>query len=339
MDRYLITGFSGFVAHHFLQFLEAQQEPVQVLGIDIYSPLFDVGSFRYVACTFAQTDLLDKDKVDEIIFDFQPNYLLHLASFSSVSFSWKNPVASFANNTNIFLNLLEKMRQMNLQCRILSIGSSEEYGNVPASALPLREDGALNPLSPYAVARVSQEMLSKVYVDGYGMDIILTRSFNHIGPGQREAFVVSSFARQLVEMKHAAKPKKLVTGDLSIVRDFLDVRDVVKAYYSLFRKGRKGEVYNVCSGRGFTLAQMVQKMAMTAGLSVETIVDTSLIRPNDNKVIIGSNEKLKKETGWEAEYSFEKSVQDILQYWEHHLYASNVIPLNANVAKQKAANF
>lgn len=128
---------------------------------------------------------------------------------------------------------------MNLDCRILSIGSSEEYGNVQAKDMPLREDHALNPISPYAVARVSQEMLSKIYVDGYGMDIIMTRSFNHIGPGQKDLFVISSFAKQLVQLSGNKDDSKLVTGDISIVRDFVDVRDVVGAYYLLFKKVKK----------------------------------------------------------------------------------------------------
>ena len=185
MEKYLITGFSGFVAKHFLECLDVQNVTAYVLGVDMNPPEFNMHQYQHVRCSFEQTNLLNKDQVDNIIYQFQPDYILHLASFSSVAFSWKNPVASFANNTNIFLNLLEQVRRMNLNCRILSIGSSEEYGNVQEADIPLHEDHLLNPVSPYAVARVSQEMLSKIYVDGYGMDIIMTRSFNHIGPGQK----------------------------------------------------------------------------------------------------------------------------------------------------------
>jgi len=268
MDKYLITGFSGFVAKHFLEFLEKQKIPAFVLGIDIHLPEFNIDEFNFIQCSFEQADLLNKDQVDSIIYQFQPNYILHLASFSSVAFSWKAPVASFTNNTNIFLNLLEKVRVMNLNCRILSIGSSEEYGNVKKEDIPLDEEQVVNPISPYAVARVSQEMLSKVYVDGYGMDIIMTRSFNHIGPGQKDIFVISSFAKQLLEIKKYNKAPEITTGDLSIIRDFLDVRDVVKAYYSLFRKGRRGEIYNVCSGNGSTIEQVIRKLSQILGIDV-----------------------------------------------------------------------
>ncbi len=315
MEKYLITGFSGFVAKHFLDFLDKQNFGAYVLGVDIHPPEFNIREFKHVQCTFEQTDLLNKDQVDNIIYQFQPDYILHLASFSSVAFSWKNPVASFANNTNIFLNLLEQVRRMHLDCRILSIGSSEEYGNVEEADIPLHEDHLLNPVSPYAVARVSQEMLSKIYVDGYGMDIIMTRSFNHIGPGQKEIFVVSSFAKQLVDLSRQKGDKELIAGDTSIIRDFVDVRDVVRAYCMLFKKGKKGEVYNICSGEGTSLRELIDKMAAILNINIIVRQNENLIRPNDNRIIIGSNEKIKQDTGWQKEMSLEKSLKDIISYW------------------------
>ncbi len=316
MEKFLITGFSGFVSQHFLNLLESMKVHVAVLGMDIQLPGFSFEHYKFVKCQFCKTDLLDKNQVDNTLYQFQPDYILHLASYSSVAFSWKNPSASFANNTNIFLNLLEQIRTMNLKCRIISVGSSEEYGNVDIKDIPLKESQELKPVSPYAVARVSQEMLSKVYVDGYGLDIILTRSFNHIGPGQKDIFVISSFAKQLVEIKNQTKIPQLQTGNLGITRDFLDVRDVVKAYYTLFKKGRKGEVYNICSGVGITLADIIQKMADILSIKITTVTDTSLIRPNDNLLIKGSNEKIKKETGWDTTISLDQSLRDILKYWE-----------------------
>jgi GDP-4-dehydro-6-deoxy-D-mannose reductase len=316
MEKYLITGFSGFVAKHFLDFLDEQEVPAYVLGVDIHRPEFNIYGFKNVRCSFEQTDLLNKDQVDNIIYQFQPSYILHLASFSSVAFSWKNPVASFANNTNIFLNLLEKVRILNLDCRILSVGSSEEYGNVKAEDVPLNEDHPLVPISPYAVARVSQEMLSKIYVDGFGMDIIMTRSFNHIGPGQKDLFVVSSFAKQLVSLDRTIGNAKLVTGDTSIIRDFVDVRDVVKAYYLLLKKGIKGEVYNICSSNGISLTDVINKLGLILGLKIEQQTDDKLIRPNDNKIIVGSNSKIMADVGWTPCISLSESLKDIIEYWE-----------------------
>lgn len=315
MEKFMITGFAGFVSKHFIEYLETLETNVAVLGIDINQPEFNIINYRYVSCNFRNINLLDKNQVDNIIYEFQPDYILHLASFSSVAFSWKNPVASFSNNTNIFLNLLEQIREINLPCRVLSIGSSEEYGNVTIKDMPLTEEHILNPVSPYAVARVSQELLSKVYVEGYGLDIVITRSFNHIGPGQRDIFVISSFAKKLSDIKKNNKHREIVTGDLTIVRDFLDVRDVVKAYYALLKFGRKGEIYNVCSGVGTSLKTIVSQMMQLSDIIVTTKTDPSLIRPSDNSIIIGNNKKIKDETGWNLTYSLSESLLSILSYW------------------------
>lgn len=314
--KYLITGFSGFVSKHFLNFLEEHGTQASVLGIDTQTPDFSITHYKNIHCHYEKIDMLDKDDLENVIYQFQPNYVLHLASYSSVAYSWKNPAASFTNNTNILLNLLETIRSNNIRCRILSVGSSEEYGNVDASCLPLRESSPVDPVSPYAVARVSQEMLSKVYIHGYKLDIIMTRSFNHIGPGQKEIFVVSSFAKQLTDLaKKAAKQGQLRVGDITIVRDFLDVRDVVRAYYVLFEKGHSGEIYNVCSGRGNALSEIIDSMSGKLNLKIKIKVNPSLIRPADNKAIIGCNEKIKSHTGWDSKISLDTSIDDILHYW------------------------
>ena len=316
-DKYLITGFSGFVSKHFIDFLESNKITAEVLGVDIQDADFDYKSYSFVKCNFQKADLLSKSDVEKIVNQFKPNYVLHLASYSSVALSWKKPVESFANNTNIFLNLIETIRLSQINCRILSIGSSEEYGNAADGSLHLSEEHLLNPISPYAVARVSQEMLSKVYTDSYNMDIIMTRSFNHIGTHQKDIFVIPSFAKKMIALKESYEPiKELTTGDTSIIRDFVDVRAVVEAYYLLFKKGKKGEIYNICNGKGTSLNEVIQKMASILQIEVTQKIDSNLVRPNDNKVIIGANEKIKKDTGWENKYSLEDSLKDILDYYK-----------------------
>ena len=317
MKKYLITGCSGFVGRHFLEYLDRNKTHASVKGLDVRQPEFPQDSYRNIRLDCEEIDLLDQDRVGSVIFNFQPDYILHLASYSSVAFSWKEPILSFRNNMNICLNLFESVRKLNLPARILSIGSSEEYGNVDEKALPLTEEQIPRPVSPYAVARVSQEMISKVYLDGYGLDIIMTRSFNHIGPFQKDIFVISSFAKQLVEIKrNGGGSGKLVTGDTSIVRDFTDVRDVVAAYDLLLKKGKTGEIYNVCSGRGTSLRDVIDIMAGILDLRIQTQMNEKLVRPSDNRVIIGSNEKIKKEVGWNNAIPLEQSLKDIIDYWQ-----------------------
>ena len=315
--KLLITGFAGFVSHHFLDLLNKEEPGSAVLGIDKSIPDFNFSNYNNLTISFENIDLLNRSASNKIIDSFQPEYILHLASVSSVAKSWHTPLDSFVNNTNIFLNLAEQIRINKSKCRILSIGSSEEFGEVAEKELPLTEEHPLKPVSPYAVARVAQEMLSKIYADGFSLDIIMTRSFNHIGPGQKDIFVISSFCKQLVRLsKNKSVNNIITTGNLSVIRDFVDVRDVVRAYYLLFKKGRRGEVYNVCSGNGVVLKDIILKMTELLGIKVETVTDPQLIGPNENKKVIGSFQKIKDELGWQPEIKMEKSLSDIIQYWQ-----------------------
>lgn len=320
MKKYLITGANGFVASHFLDLLEVSLSNVEVAALDIADEfVHSVNNYKNLNLKYYQINLLDSDKIEKLLIDFQPDYILHLASYSSVAYSWEQPVKSFVNNTNIFLNLVDAIQKHDLKSRLLSVGSSEEYGNVKPEDIPLSETNSLNPISPYAVARVSQEMLSKVYSHSMNLDIVITRSFNHIGQRQRSSFVIPSFVKRAVDAKLTGQNEMLLTtGDTSIIRDFLDVRDVVRAYYLLFEKGEKGEVYNICSGNAIALSQIIEVIEEKLKIKINTTTARHLIRPNDNKIIVGDNTKLKVATGWYQTYSLEQSIEDIISYFMKH---------------------
>jgi len=326
MKRLLITGFSGFVSRHLLEYLDASGAESEVLGVSRSQPDFPIDKYRSLRCSFRQLDLLDKPGIDQLIAQFRPTAIVHLASYSSVGFSWQNPVESFTNNTNVLLNLIERVRLLGLPCRILSVGSSEQYGNVDAAFLPLREDGPLCPVSPYAIARVSQEMLSKVYVSGYGLDIVMTRSFNHIGPYQRDLFVIPSFAKQLCAMRYRAAPARLVTGDRTVIRDFVDVRDVVRGYCDLLLHGQAGEVYNLCSGEGTSIDHVIATMQRLLGTEAELETNPKLVRPNDNRVVVGSLDKIRDAVGWSPRIPLQQSLENILEWWRERVLASEPHP-------------
>ena len=313
--KLLVTGVNGFVAKHFLNFLAANDPGFEITGLGrAASPSFHIPAglnFKYIA-----GDLLEKEKVGKILTEVRPDFLLHLASVSSVGHSWKQPHESFVNNTNIFLNLVDQIRLQKIPCKIVSVGSSEEYGNVSKGNLPLTEDSPLDPISPYAVARVSQEMISRIYNDGFGIDIIMTRSFNHIGPGQTDAFVISSFAKQLVRIASTPeKSGKVITGNLSIIRDFVDVRDVVRAYYILLKKGNPGDIFNICSGTGTSLGEVLKMMCNILNIRITTEEDPSLVRPNDNMIITGSNKRIFDKVGWKPEIPLKQSLRDIIDWY------------------------
>ncbi|MFA6508602.1 MAG: GDP-mannose 4,6-dehydratase [Treponemataceae bacterium] len=317
MQRYLVTGVSGFVAKHFLNLLEEKGEPCEVIGLDVNSS--SIGGYRF-PISVEVMNLLDSQAINNFIVKFKPTRILHLASFSSVAESWKSPVTSFNNNTNIFLNVLDPLRMNNIPCKVLSVGSSEEYGVVTPAELPLRETQPLNPGSPYGVARVAQEQLSRLFAQGYGLDVVMTRSFNHIGPGQRDQFVISSFVKQVVQARRAGhKSLVLRSGNTKVIRDFLDVRDVVRAYFELLVNGRKGEVYNICSGIGQSLDHVLSTLSELTGVTITQEVAPELLRPNELLEIVGSAGKIHSELGWTPRIDFRTSLLDMVDYWDDKL--------------------
>lgn len=313
MKKLLITGAAGFVAGYFTEFLKENKIEYDILGLDI----IDNYTCDYPGYKYKKINLCDRELIKEVIENFKPDYLLHLASISSVSQSWNYPVESFVNNTNIFLNIIESVREFKLPTRILSIGSSEEYGNYPLDKMPLKEEYELKPCNPYSVARVSQEMLSKLYADAYDMNIIMTRSFNHIGPQQRETFVIPSFIKQLLSIKKLGG-SKIEVGNIEIIRDFLDVRDVVNAYHKILCEGNIGEVYNVCSGEGIRLKEIINIVSEELNITPEIHVDKNRIRPTDNLTIIGDNTKLKKELNWQPKYTLKQTLKDMISFQENN---------------------
>lgn len=314
MQKTLITGFSGFVASHFVEFLYNNDLRYEIIGVDRGEPKFDYGQFQdRLPIRFFSIDLMNVEELKKVFMETKPDYVLHLAAFSSVAYSWKYPAESFTNNSNIFLNLVDVIRDTDSKCRVLSVGSSEEYGNVAHEDLPIRENQPLDPLSPYAVARVAQEWMSKCYVNAYGMNIVLTRSFNHIGPRQDQRFVVPSFIKRIKDIKESGKGEGTIeTGNLEIIRDFVDVRDVVRAYYLLLTKGRPGEIYNVCSGHGIKLSGVIDIIADIVGVKVNTVTNPDFVRPNDNMEIVGSPYKIETELGWKPEIGLEETLKDMI---------------------------
>ncbi len=319
MKKILITGISGFVGGHFCEYLTKHPARYEIYGISRSPPSWDFVTkdvFNHVH--FEKSDLMDISKIKAIVNDIEPDYIMHLAAQSSVAESWKSPVSSFINNTNIFLNVLDIVRQADFPCKILSIGSSEQYGIVGEDDLPLNEERPLRPANPYAVARVAQELLARVYIDGYGMNICCTRSFNHCGPGQSDTFVVSSIVKQFVKVMRGEQDPIINIGNGAVIRDFLDIHDVISAYLLILENGRSGEVYNVCSGKGHSIRDIVTLLSDIYRLPIEIKEDRSQFRPVDNPRIIGSYQKINNDLNWAPVIPLEASIQSIYRYWWDH---------------------
>lgn len=309
--KYLITGCYGFVGAHLVRRIRTADTDAAIIAIDRSPP---PDEFPEGVTSSHVIDLLKIEPLAELMRREKPDYLVHLASFSSVGYSWQEPQTSFTNNTNIFLNVLECVRRESPATRVLSVGSSEEYGLVAASDLPLRETAPLRPLSPYAVARVAQEQLGEVYVRGFGLDIVATRSFNHVGTGQSDRFVVSAIGKQFAEIVKGTRDV-LTVGTTTVVRDFVDVRDVVDAYCRLLSGGVTGEVYNICSGRGSTIGSVIELFSSLTNTRPRVTTDPALVRPVENEVVIGSHDKITGSVGWEPRHSLEDALRSVLDYW------------------------
>jgi len=322
MKKILITGISGFVGGHFVHYLTTHHSNLEIHGISRSKPAWDFVNIPQKLLNseyFHKADLNDIPRIKLLIEEIQPDYILHLASQSSVAESWKTPVFSFLNNTNIFLNIIDTVRLNDNAARVLSIGSSEQYGIVSENDLPITEDRQQSPENPYAVARVAQEQLARIYAKGYNLDICCTRSFNHCGPGQADRFVVSAIVKQFVKIAHGFQKPVINIGNGAIVRDFIDVNDVVEAYHLLLVKGKKGEVYNICSGLGWAIQDIVRIMSEIVCVRVDVHEEESLIRPIDNPRIIGSYEKIQRELGWKPTIPIEQSLRSMYQYWDKRL--------------------
>ena len=300
--KYLITGANGFVGKYFIEYLQKTEKDAQIIGADITDNL--LSDVEYI-----QIDLNDRYAVYKMIDKVRPDYLVHLAAMSSVAQSWQDPALCFLNNTTAFLNLADAIRELNIKCRVLSVGSSEEYGIYEK---PMKEDFVLHPKSPYSVARLSQEYLSKLYVDYFKLDIVMTRSFNHIGPRQNPKFVIPSFVQQLVKISKGEQ-EELKVGNIDVVRDFLDVRDVVDAYYKILKLSKTREVYNVCSGQGVKLKDIIDIISEILDIKPKIIIDKDRIRPNEIMSVVGDNTKLKTELGWNKKYSLKTSLDNMIK--------------------------
>ena len=232
--------------------------------------------------------------------------------------SWKLPSETITTNIVGTVNIFEAVRRAKFSPRILVACSSEEYGYVEPDEVPITEDNPLRPLSPYGVSKVGQDLLSYQYFKSYGLEVVRTRAFNHTGPRRGRVFVCSNFAIQIVEAQKGLRPHVNV-GNLDAVRDFTDVRDTVRAYWLALEAAEAGEVYNICSGTGFSIREVLEKLIAASGADVEVVVEPDRLRPSDVPLLVGDNAKFAKQTGWHPQIPFDQTLSDILEYWRERI--------------------
>jgi GDP-4-dehydro-6-deoxy-D-mannose reductase len=310
--RVLITGTTGFVGRHLVQALEEEgPSAFEIFGTtypDIPPPSDNWLFFL---------DLRSDKDVVKLMGEIRPAWVFHLAAVSNVRYSWEMRSETIETNVLGTHNLLEAVRQIVPSARVLFISSSDVYGFGPAPAEALREEAPLEAVSPYALSKVAGELLCGFYGKIENIDIVIARPFPHTGPGQTEEFVCSDWARQVAQIERGDITPILRVGNLDVRRDFCDVRDVVKSYILLLRKGRRGEAYNICSGKAITLCEVLDILVREASgnvpISVE--IDPAKLREVDIPFQIGNNRKISEETGWSPCIPIGQTLHDLLTYW------------------------
>jgi GDP-4-dehydro-6-deoxy-D-mannose reductase len=315
--KVLITGITGFAGSHLADYALARGG-VQVFGTARWrSPSQNIEHILD-KITVIDADLRDASSVDSLVADIGPDWIFHLAAQSYVVSSWKVPSETITTNIVGTVNVFEAVRRAKYSPRMLVACSSEEYGFVKPEEVPITEENALRPLSPYGVSKVGQDLLSYQYFKSYGTDVVRTRAFNHTGPRRGRVFVCSDFAIQIVEAQKGFRPYVSV-GNVEAVRDFADVRDVVRAYWLALEKGEAGEVYNICTGKGYSIREVLDMLMAISGADVEVQQDSKRLRPSDVPLLIGDNTKFSERTGWHPEIPFERTLSDILDYWRERI--------------------
>ncbi len=316
--KILITGISGFTGSHLAEYFLAEGK-YEIFGSirwrsDRQNIIHFQDKLRLYEC-----DIRDAFAMKKIISEIKPDQIFHLAAQSYVPFSWCAPQETLSTNIIGEVNLLETVRQLKIDPLIHIAGSSEEYGMVYPEELPIKETNALRPLSPYGVSKVTQDLLGYQYFKSYGLKVVRTRAFNHTGPRRGVVFATSNFAKQIVEIEKHKREPVLYVGNLTAVRDFLDVRDVARAYALSLEKGTPGEVYNIASGKGIKIKDMLDKLIAQSNIDLRIEKDPTRLRPSDVELLVGSPEKFQKQTGWIPEIPFDKTLKDLLDFWRERI--------------------
>jgi GDP-4-dehydro-6-deoxy-D-mannose reductase len=300
--KILVTGAGGFVGGHLVPSLTQDGHDVVGTSID--------GSDG-----FRRLDVRDPELVERVVEEVRPERVFHLAGQSSVSLSWKEPALTYEVNANGTHYLLDALRRIVPDCRVHVAASSDEYGKVTPEECPIDETAPLRPVSPYAVSRVAGEWIARMFHESFGLQVIVTRGFMHVGPGQPASFATADWARQIALAEAGLGEPVVMTGNLEISREFGDVRDVIRAYRAVLEMGEPGEAYNVATGEPHELREVLEILVGLAKTDIEIRTDPAKLRPVDFPVLYGDAGKLERLTGWKPEFRLEDTLADVIDHW------------------------
>ena len=320
-QKVFITGATGFVGPYLIDFLKDRDPDCLIFGTCFPE---HPGSCNVLdGISLYHNDLRSEEEISESIRQVQPDWIFHLAAVSNVGYSWTNRRETLEANLMGTFYLLDAVRKYSPQSRVLFISSCDVYGILSPIEESLKEDFPTPPVSPYAFSKISGELLSRFYTNIEGLDIVISRSFPHTGPGQGTNFVFSDWAFQIASIEKGKSKPLIKVGNLNVRRDYSDVRDVVRAYVLLLERGKKGKIYNVCSGKADSLTNNLDFLLSLTSKDIRVEVDPKKLRKADIPFLLGNNEKIRNELSWTPEISLNQTLKELLDYWRESLNGQN----------------
>jgi GDP-4-dehydro-6-deoxy-D-mannose reductase len=311
--KVLITGIAGFAGSHLAELLVRKGD--EVFGTCLACESLDNVRRIRRRLHLSTCDITDHNHLFRVIKRIGPDQIYHLAALSSVGRSFSEPKKTIGDNIRGTLNLLEAVRNLGKPVRILVVGSSDIYGKVKPGEVPITEEKPLLPVSPYGLSKAACDLLAYQYFESYRVPAVRARAFNHTGPRQSAGFVIPDFASQIARIEAGLLPPVIRVGDLSSRRDLSDVRDVVRAYLSLMRRGKPGQAYNICSQQAYRIRDVLKSLLALSKKKIKVEVDKDKYRPAEIPILQGDNSRIRKATGWKPKVPLEKTLKDTLDFW------------------------
>lgn len=302
MKAILITGSEGFVGSHLVDALQDD-------SYNIIRTCYPLLTTKNPECV--PLDITNCEKTMDVIKNSNPDIIIHLAAISSVSKSFRDPLLTYNSNVLGTVNVLEAAKSIKKPVKFIYISTCEVYGG----GTDIKETTGITLVNPYAVSKYAAELICTSYSIGLNIECVILRSFTHTGPGQSADFVLPTIARQIVDIEKGKKPREVRLGNLEAVREFMNVLDIVKAYKLAIEKCVTGAIYNISSGKGYSIKQSIDEFQKYAAVEFKVISDTARKRKTDIPVLVGNGEKFTRQTGWKPQVSFSKTIEELLEYW------------------------
>ncbi len=313
MKKALITGIAGFAGGHLAEtLLEADWE---VSGIERHGATPDHPVFLEKRVKVEECDILAVRELGRVVQRFQPSAIFHLAGTTHISMAQSNPQLAIETNIKGSLNILDAAAEYAPRSRVVLVSSAEVYGKSLPEEMPLTEDHPLQPATIYGLTKLGAEETASYYFRVRGLDTVILRPFNHIGPGQRPNFVTASFALQIARIEKGLQPPVLEVGNLEPARDFTDVRDMVRGYRMAVEQLPSGSVCNICSGQASSIGEILDRLLALSDRKIEVRPSTERMRGTDVPVFRGDYSRFAAVTGWRPRYTLDQTLETILDYW------------------------